>query len=101
MPQPHNKTSKRGIGKCGTPSCAAPKALNHFLCDNCLPAIEQIKKQLDLESEDRSNFTRKTDNFGTKNSPKRPTCCWVGCFEPRYSGNNYCEYHLEMEEEAE
>lgn len=112
-PKKSSVVSTRGKGQCGNPYCRERRAPDHYLCAEHLKEILQIKEEIDggnlfLRRSDNSDreissghgFTNADRGSGTGiKSPRTPTCCHVGCYEPRVPPNPYCYIHENLASE--
>ncbi len=69
-----------------------------LLCATCCKAIDRIRAEF-YGVETKQVFV--TGGRSEKKKPKKsePTCCYVGCYEPRNPGEPYC--HIHENEEVE
>ena len=85
--------NQRGVGQCGSPGCNRDRAPDRLVCKDHAKIMDKIREEL-FGGDYRARFSQ-----GSAEAPKKrrqklgPTCCFVGCYEPRDPGTPFCFSH--------
>lgn len=93
--------------ECKTPRCDGIRVEGRRFCEPCAENLDRIKRE--FEDDPNLLYNQRSDNAlrivtdpggAKKKSPRRPTCCVLGCFELRQPPSPFCHEHRDEVEET-
>jgi hypothetical protein len=101
---PTHTKSTRGIGNCGNPYCTEPRKEGRWVCEFHAQEMDRIREEMETDpkllynqrSAKKDRLLQDGGNSGRK-APRRPTCCWIGCYELRVPPSPFCWEHEDQE----
>lgn len=85
-----------GVGQCGSPDCLEPRAEGRYVCSKHGEIMDRIREEI-YGIDPRARFTQGGVNVEASARRRRqklgPTCCYVGCYEPRDPPTPFCLVH--------